>query len=275
MIVSIKPIGFRLSNALNTNSPLDDLALSVFGEFNPVFSIGGLDAGVDFNWFITDRLQLQFGYGARNASDPREGLFGSSHRAFGIQLFAEPSEQLTIGIAYINAYSEDGRLDTRTGSLNADASGGFNERARIHAFSGTLQWRFSPNVLFTSWVGFINTESLESEAQAKLTTYAFAVNFLDLFGREGDSLVILLGQPPKLVDGTLVEEDKGTSLHYEVFYNFRVNDNLSLTPGFFVITNPEHVSENDTIFVGAIRTVFRFRGNKEQEVRGRKENRSN
>jgi len=258
VIVSIKPVGFALSNALNNNSPLDNRALSLFGEFNSVFSIGGLNAGIDFHWLITDRLQLQFGYGARNVSDPTKGLFDSDHRAFGVQLYAEPIDNLTTGIAYINAYSEDGRLDTYTGSLKADSSGGLNERARIHAFSGTLQWRFLPKVLLTSWVGFVNTESLESEAQAELTTYTFALHFLDPFGREGDALVFLFGQPLKLVDGNLVEEDKGTSLHYEVFYEFRLNDNVSLTPGFFVITNPEHISENDSIFVGLIRSVVRF-----------------
>jgi len=258
VIVSIKPVGFALSNALNNNSPLDNRALSLFGEFNPVLSIGGLNAGIDLHWLITERLQLQFGYGARNGSDPTAGLFNSDHRAFGVQLYAEPTDNITTGIAYINAYSEDGRLDTYTGSLNADRSGGLNERARIHAFSGTLQWRLLPNVLLTSWVGFVNTESLESKAQAKLTTYTFALHFLEPFGREGDALVFLFGQPLKLVDGNFVEEDEGTSLHYEVFYELRLNENVSLTPGFFVITNPEHISENDSIFVGMIRSVLRF-----------------
>ncbi|MBF2006935.1 MAG: carbohydrate porin [Chlorogloeopsis fritschii C42_A2020_084] len=52
--------------------------------------------------------------------------------------------------------------------------------------------------------------------------------------------------------------DKATSLHFEVFYRFRVSDNVWITPGFFVVTNPGHIADNDTIFVGTLRTTFRF-----------------
>jgi hypothetical protein len=53
-------------------------------------------------------------------------------------------------------------------------------------------------------------------------------------------------------------EDEATSLHFEVFYRFRLSDNLWITPGFFMVTNPGHIEDNDTIFVGTIRTTFRF-----------------
>ncbi|RUR85146.1 iron uptake porin [Chlorogloeopsis fritschii PCC 9212] len=52
--------------------------------------------------------------------------------------------------------------------------------------------------------------------------------------------------------------DRATSLHFEVFYRFRVSDNVWITPGFFVVTNPGHIADNDTIFVGTLRTTFRF-----------------
>jgi hypothetical protein len=53
-------------------------------------------------------------------------------------------------------------------------------------------------------------------------------------------------------------EDDATSLHFEVFYRFRVSDNLYVTPGLFVVTNPGHIENNDTIYVGTVRTTFRF-----------------
>lgn len=53
-------------------------------------------------------------------------------------------------------------------------------------------------------------------------------------------------------------EDEATSLHFEVFYRFRVNDNIAITPGFFFVTNPGHIEDNDTIYVGSVRTTFRF-----------------
>ena len=53
-------------------------------------------------------------------------------------------------------------------------------------------------------------------------------------------------------------EDEATSLHFEFFYRFTVNDNISVTPGFFFVTNPGHIAQNDTIYVGTMRTTFRF-----------------
>ncbi|AFY79091.1 putative S-layer protein [Pleurocapsa sp. PCC 7327] len=54
------------------------------------------------------------------------------------------------------------------------------------------------------------------------------------------------------------QEDEATSLHFEVFYRFKINDNIWITPGVFMVTNPGHIDSNDTIFVGTIRTTFRF-----------------
>ncbi|MBD0387517.1 MAG: carbohydrate porin, partial [Nostoc sp. C3-bin3] len=49
-----------------------------------------------------------------------------------------------------------------------------------------------------------------------------------------------------------------TSLHIETFYRFRVNDNISITPIFYLITKPEHNDANDAIWVGVLRTSFAF-----------------
>ncbi len=53
-------------------------------------------------------------------------------------------------------------------------------------------------------------------------------------------------------------EDEATSLHFEFFYRFKVNDNIWITPGFFFVTNPGHIKDNDTLYVGTLRTTFRF-----------------
>ncbi|NES87213.1 MAG: iron uptake porin [Moorea sp. SIO2B7] len=62
------------------------------------------------------------------------------------------------------------------------------------------------------------------------------------------------GQLPKRVG----QKDEATSLHFEFFYRFKVTDNISVTPGFFFVTNPGHIADNATIYVGTIRTTFRF-----------------
>ncbi|MEQ8963453.1 MAG: carbohydrate porin, partial [Coleofasciculus sp. C2-GNP5-27] len=53
-------------------------------------------------------------------------------------------------------------------------------------------------------------------------------------------------------------DDEDNSYHLEVFYRYQLTDNIAITPGAFVIFNPEHNSDNDDIWVGTIRTVFSF-----------------
>ncbi|KAB8321223.1 carbohydrate porin, partial [Tolypothrix campylonemoides VB511288] len=44
----------------------------------------------------------------------------------------------------------------------------------------------------------------------------------------------------------------------EAYYRFKVSDNISITPGAFVLFNPESDSRNDTTTVGVLRTTFTF-----------------
>ncbi|OZH55306.1 hypothetical protein AFK68_05500 [Hydrocoleum sp. CS-953] len=83
--------------------------------------------------------------------------------------------------------------------------------------------------------------------------------FPDLF-REGNMGGLMVGVPPIVTDGGDDDalKDDDTSIHIEAIYRFQVNDNISLTPGLFVITNPNHDDVNDTIWVSTFRTQFRF-----------------
>jgi len=263
VVITLRPIGFSLSNVLTANSPYFDSgrgAISRFAEASPIFKIGRLDAGAGFDWLVTDKLRLQVAYGTRNTNDPSEGqgITGADHSALGVQLLARPFARLLTGITYVNAYSKDGRLDTFTGSVNANLSGRIFEPVQIQAVGGTLQWRFTRDLVFGTWGGFTFANAVNSDNYANTETYLFSLGYRDPFGKEGDLLAFLFGQPPKLTDGRGLQEDEDTSLHFELFYRFQVNDNISITPGVFFVTNPEHNDDNDDIFVGVIRTVFRF-----------------
>ncbi len=263
LVATIKPVGFSLSTVLSPNSLFASAgagALSRFAAYSPVFRIGNLDSGVGLDWLLSDRTRLQIAYGARDANDAAGGLFSSEHRALGVQLLARPTANLTTGIAYVNAFAGNGRLDTFTGSNDADVSGGFGEPSIIHAVSGTLQWQVTSGLVFGAWGGVFGTDSQRSDAAALSTTYQFSLGFPDPFGRDGDLLGIMVGQPPRLRAeiASGAEPDDAIAMHYEAFYRFRVNDNLLITPGFFWVTNPGHIANNNDIFVGVVRTTFSF-----------------
>jgi carbohydrate-selective porin OprB len=43
-----------------------------------------------------------------------------------------------------------------------------------------------------------------------------------------------------------------------MFYRAQLSDNIALTPGLFVIFNPNHNADNNALIVGALRATFRF-----------------
>ena len=74
---------------------------------------------------------------------------------------------------------------------------------------------------------------------------------------EGNLPGILVGLPPRVTDSDVRDEDD-TSYHVEAFYRFQLNDYISVTPGFWVVFNPENNSDNSNQYVGVIRTSFNF-----------------
>ncbi|MEO0409334.1 MAG: iron uptake porin [Cyanobacteria bacterium P01_A01_bin.135] len=268
VVFTIKPVGFSLSSVLSSNSPISNAGqevISRFAEESPLFKIGSLETGIGADWLIVDRLRLQVAYGSRNAAVPGRASSGvdDDHNALGVQLLFTPFDRVIGGLTYVYGFAEDGRLDTATGSFNADISGGFNQFSRIHAVGASLQWQLFERLVWGAWGGLIYTESMESSVsdgrpRAGVTTFGTALRLADPFGREGDVLGLFFGQPPKLVGGDQITPDDATALHFEAFYRFRLNDNISLTPGIFYVTNPGHIEDNDDIVVGTMRTTFEF-----------------
>lgn len=103
---------------------------------------------------------------------------------------------------------------------------------------------------------------LPNNLTANIFNWAVTLALIDL-GGENSMAGIAIGQPPKVTNNDLevanqAYKDPDTSLHLEVFYRFQVDDNIAITPGLIMITNPEHDSNNSTSYIGTIRTTFRF-----------------
>ncbi|MBE9017546.1 carbohydrate porin, partial [Chroococcidiopsidales cyanobacterium LEGE 13417] len=65
---------------------------------------------------------------------------------------------------------------------------------------------------------------------------------------------------PKVTSNDLGTDyvDSDTSLHLELFYRWQATENIAITPGLLIITNPEHNENNGTIYLGTVRTTLRF-----------------
>ncbi|WP_241994103.1 iron uptake porin, partial [Chroococcidiopsis cubana] len=93
---------------------------------------------------------------------------------------------------------------------------------------------------------------------ADIWNWAATLAIQDL-GKEGSVLGLIFGQPPRAASNDFGgRRDQDTSYHAELLYRFPITDNIEVTPGAIVIFNPEHNSDNSNIYVGTIRTTFKF-----------------
>jgi hypothetical protein len=254
-------------------------SISRFGNLNPVLRVSGgtsgtgLASAAGFIYSFSPSLDLRALYGSVNANLPQEaaevlpgvsgtplgaGVFGGSS-VVAAQLTFKPTKSIDVGLNYANSYHEINILGT---GLTSQDIGALNlplgTPVKMNSFGGTVTWRFSPKVAFSGYGAAIFVEdSVEGLSDsATFSSWMVGLHFKDLL-QQGSSAGLLFGQPLYSSEsGTPV--NRATPYHLEGYYRFRINDNISITPGAFVLFNPEGDSNNDTTLVGVLRTTFTF-----------------
>ncbi|MEQ8537401.1 MAG: iron uptake porin [Coleofasciculus sp. D1-CHI-01] len=245
-------------------------AISRFGRFNPIYYQGLEGTGASLTYNFNSALNLSLGYLAANANDPsqKNGLFNGSYAAIA-QLGIEPSERLRLGLTYVRSYYPGGQVvvSGETGSELANVPFGEDTATSADQFGLSASLRLSPAFTLSGWGGltlahaqdngFNNGVLVDEGDDATIFNWAVTLALPD-FGSEGSLLGFVVGQPPKVTDNDGGFEDDDTSWHLEAQYRYQLTDNIAINPGVFVILNPEHDDNNDTIWVGTLRTIFEF-----------------
>ncbi len=243
-------------------------ALSRFARRNPAIYRQPNGAGAGFEYKFGNWARLYGAYLAGNAGTPtsKNGLFDGSYSATA-QLTATPIENLEVSLAYSNSYFPGGEVNVSgsTGSGNARRPFTNNVATSSNNLGVQASFAFEP-VTVSGWAGWSLAEAQVSDAGANISSgdtatlfnWALNVGVPDLV-KEGSLLGFIVGQPPKVIDHEVDDrEDPDTSLHFEALFTYPITRRISITPGFFVITNPDHNSDNNTIWVGTMRTRFSF-----------------
>ncbi len=237
-------------------------AISRYGRFSPIYRTADSSAGVTLTFGPNSPISASVGFLAPQANSPDlgRGLTNGSYAALG-QIAFRPSDAFNIGLTYVRAYqnSESGvNLLGSTGSFNANRPfGNFATTTNNYGIEALL--RPSSKFDISGWVGYTTAEAEAGPfegSDADIFYWASTIALRD-FGSKGNVLGVVFGQPPKVTDSDVIE-DPDTSYHLEAFYRLRLNDNIIITPGVLVIFNPEHNNNNDTIYVGTLRTTFTF-----------------
>ncbi|BAU14690.1 S-layer region-like protein [Leptolyngbya sp. NIES-3755] len=232
-------------------------------------------AGVIFN--LSDAIDIRALYGSVNANIPgNRGLAGGTPLGAGIgggsyvaaaQVTIKPSPAFNIGLNYANSYHQINILGTGLSSSDIGAialtgvpfATALDEGIRLNTLGASASFQLSPNITLAGSYSYIFSNLVDVDARTNFDSWLVGLYVTDLF-KKGNSAGIIFGQPLKRVStgGIAFNPEDRTPYQIEGFFNFRVNDNLSITPGVFAIFNPEGLSANDTAIVPVIRSTFTF-----------------
>ncbi|MGQ4646147.1 iron uptake porin [Lyngbya aestuarii] len=259
--------GFEFEDMADVYNPLLESsgtgALSRFNRRNPAVYRNGSDMGAGLNIKFSDSLGLDVAYlTSSNGSDPsdKNGLFDGTYTALA-QLNLGLGEALGLGLTYAYSYYPGGEVDF-SGSVGSPlAEDPFDGvAASAHRFGVQGDLKLGSKVSLGGWGGLVLAEAEAGAREgdnADIWNWEARVAFSD-FGKEGAVLAFAGGQPPKATNVDGGPEDEDTSYLVEALYKFPITDNILLTPGAYVIFNPNHDDGNDEIWVGVLRTTFKF-----------------
>ncbi|MEM8717885.1 MAG: iron uptake porin [Cyanobacteria bacterium P01_G01_bin.39] len=264
--------GLDINNIFDVQNPVlassGTGALSRFTRRNPILFRGGSEGsgvGASFNLFndkitVTGLYMTEDGGGDDGSGSPEEaeGIFNGSFNT-GAQIEFEPIDNLALSVVYLRTFQteEDVDLTGDTGTDLAEEPFGdvdtSADQVGLTASYDIGKFNFAIN----GAVSFADAQT-DSDDSALIYTASGSVSYLDLI-KEGSSLSVAGGVVPTVVENdNVIGEDDDTPFIVEALYKFPVNDNILITPGAFLLVNPDGDSDNDEVFVTVLRTTFQF-----------------
>jgi membrane-bound inhibitor of C-type lysozyme len=227
------------SNTLLINNPLIINALP-FDRLGTAFPFIFSGPGAGFDWKVGEQFSVRAiyiaGLGGASNGFGFGGLTGSNTLG-NAELEFRPSETSKIKLQYAGYTQQNvANAPTKTDALGVNAEWAITSNVGVFGRYGTGTAKF-----FTPGV-----------ADANLTTWQFGFSFPGLFTPD-NTLGISVGQPTRATNYA-----SGTELDYELYYNFKLNDRVILTPDVQFISQPGNISGNPTITIGSLRAVFSF-----------------
>jgi Carbohydrate-selective porin, OprB family len=296
--VFVEAVGSEFNDNYYTFNPEHQAAgtgsITRFGRFNPIYRLSNEGAGIGVDHKFSPNLGLVLSYAVPRVVTPGipavpatattpaipavpattaletagnpgngNGLFNGSNVLFS-QLTFKPSDDLSLGIAYAHSYNSTGTGVSGNNGSNF-ANNPFNSNGAVlvpttanhYAVLGSVN--LSKDLIFSAWGGLTQSKrETAAGGTADIWNYAATLAAKD-FGSKGSTLGFVVGMQPKVTSNTVAARvDKDTSMHIEAFYKYKVNDNLFITPGLLMLTNPEHNAANPTEYLGTIRSTFVF-----------------
>ncbi len=245
-------------------------AISRYGRFSPIYRVAEGDAGFTVRYGSKKSpIGVTAAYFTDNNNDftGGNGLFSNNSAYFG-QVDIKPSKKFKVGLTYVHTSQPDGvNVSGSTGSSIAKAPFGDVATEGNH-YGVQASYKLSKKATLAGWYGISDVNRDDGiDGNATIQYWAASLGVKD-FGAKGNTLGLIFGQSPRVSDASgfkfdgannvAATADVNNSYHLEALYKMKVNDRIAVTPGLLVVFDPEHNSGNDTIYVGTVRTTFKF-----------------
>jgi BMFP domain-containing protein YqiC len=285
--IKIDATGAELFENANTFSPdfnpSGTGALSRYGRFSPIYrSSGDSSSGITLTVNPNGPVAFTAAYiaeGLNGRTLPNspttgaggQGVFNGDNTLFG-QLEFKPNKAVALGLTYTHNYQEalsglNANLFSGTGSSFANSPFGTGVATEANNYGVEVSFQPTAKLVLGGWGGYTAASTLDHTQRSADIWYWAATLAVKDFGKQGNTLGFIFGQPPKVTSfnsgtysGTALagSSESGTSYHLEGLYKAKISDNILVTPGLIVIFNPENNNSNNTEYVGTLRTTFTF-----------------
>ncbi len=260
----VGPTGLDIDDIFEVNNPVLESsgsgALSRFGRRNPLTLRGPEGAGAGVKFDLTERFALNALYLAEDASSPEEGsgLFNGSYSVGGQFAASLLEDRLNLAFTYLRTYQGDDDVNLTGSTISGGAKDPFDGLATsANRFGLGGDYTFRDRFVVSAFGAYVDASArVDDDLKADIWTWGANFSVLDL-GREGSVLALGGGQLPKLTGGDGVDKDDETPWLIEGLYKFPINDNIAITPGAYVVINPDG-TDDDAVWVGVLRTTFKF-----------------
>ena len=197
-------------------------------------------------------------YVAQNGNDSAKGQFDEDGSLNTLTQVGYRAPQY--GVAFGYRYGTEG---TRVRNFNALGGGSgalaANQTSNSYAFNAYWQPKKSGIIPSVSGAYGWNTVSLADKKQTPRgatdsQTWMAALQWSDVFGK-GNAAGVAIGSPGNAA--SLADDKK--AMMGELFYRYKVSDNVSITPAVFYVSNNQGLKNNvSDYYGGVIQTTFRF-----------------
>jgi len=252
-------------------------ALSTFASSSPIYRIGG-GAGAALNFKFGKGggplrgSSLTVGYLGSEPSDPGigSGVFNGNYAALG-QLNLNLNSRIALAATYVHGYHGTGSTLFDAGGFGGTTNGvtnavvgtsQANSLSDIRASSSNsygLAAAIRPSDKFSvsGFVSYHDVTGFGIGDDFEAWSWGAGIALPD-FGGRGNVLGFFGGAQPYSLNRVAGVDDSDVPYHIEGFYKYRVNDNVSITPGVIYQTSSGQNEDSDDVFIGTLRTTFTF-----------------